>query len=92
MVGQKIAFTPNTAAINARYNSAKNPLLIWKYAYPLTPEEIVRREDRKKEEEKIVNQVLKTIFSKKKNINPVSPAFLRAKPAYDRFNLMPFSI
>ena len=28
-VGQKIAFTPDTAAINARYKPDKNPLLIW---------------------------------------------------------------
>ena len=75
LAGQKIIVTPATAAINKRYNPANNPLLIWKYDYPLTPQEMDRRIEQKKLEEKPVNQVLKTILSKKKNNKPLNPAF-----------------
>ena len=75
LAGQKIIVTPATAAINKRYNPANNSLLIWKYDYPLTPQEMDRRIEQKKLEEKPVNQVLKTILSKKKNNKPLNPAF-----------------
>ncbi len=75
LTGQKIIFIPDTSAINKRYNPANNPLLIWMYDYPLTPQEMERRIAQKKLEEKPVNQVLKTILSKKKNNKPVNTAF-----------------
>ena len=75
LAGQKNIFSTETASINDRYKPVNNPLLIWKYDYPLTAQEMERRLEQKKLEEKPANQVLKTIFSKKKNNKPVIPAF-----------------
>jgi hypothetical protein len=78
LLAQDIDFSLNTAAINERYSPSLNPLLLWKLSYPLTEEQIRRRNEEQEREEKIGNQIMnevfQTIFSRKK-LKPVKPTF-----------------
>jgi hypothetical protein len=71
-VNNKSRLPIDTAAINNRYIPSNNPLLLWKNDYPLTPEQIKRRQEQKKREESISGILLKGFFQKKKN-SPIIP-------------------